>query len=410
MWSLIVPRSLVLLFACASGLSVANVYYAQPLLDALAADFGISHAAVGGVISATQAGSALALVLLVPLGDLLPRRRLMLAQLVTLAVALVGVCLASGTVSLMAGMLAVGMLGTAMTQGLIAYAASVAAEDERGRVVGAAQSGVVAGLLLARVFAGLVADQAGWRGVYAASAAIMLALALLLWRALPVQVAADAAPQREGGAPASPPQSYLRLLASVFSLLWRNRVLQVRGMIALLMFAVFGTFWSALVFLMSAPPYSYSHTTIGAFGLVGLAGALAAARAGRWADRGRAQHTSGIALTLMLLSWLPLAFAPHSLIALLIGILALDLAVQALHVTNQSLILRSGTEHSRLIGGYMLFYAIGSGAGALAATNVYAMAGWSGVCLLGGGLSLGALLFWHATKWPVRIAKVAGPI
>jgi predicted MFS family arabinose efflux permease len=409
-WRLIVPRSLVLLFACASGLSVANVYYAQPLLDALAADFGIPDAAVGGVITATQFGSVLALLLLVPLGDLLPRRRLMLAQLVALAMALAGVCLASGTMSLIVGMLAIGMLGTAMTQGLIAYAASAAADDERGRVVGAAQSGVVAGLLLARVFAGLIADQAGWRGVYAASAAIMLALAMLLWRALPVQAPADAAPQREGGVPASLPQSYLRLLASVFSLLWRNRVLQVRGMIALLMFAVFGTFWSALVFLLSAPPYSYSHTTIGAFGLVGLAGALAAARAGRWADRGRAQHTSAIALTLMLLSWLPLAFAPHSLIALLIGILALDLAVQALHVTNQSLILRSGTEHSRLIGGYMLFYAIGSGAGALAATNFYAMAGWSGVCLLGGGLSVAALLFWRATKWPVRIAKVAGPI
>lgn len=441
------PRSLVLLFACASGLSVANVYYAQPLLDALAADFGISHAAVGGVISATQAGSVLALVLLVPLGDLLPRRSLMLAQLVALAAALAGVCLASDTVSLMLGMLAVGMLGTAMTQGLIAYAASAAAEDERGRVVGAAQSGVVAGLLLARVFAGLVADQAGWRGVYAASAAIMLALALLLWRALPTlspsvpQAAkrrqtsaagrqarmesdqpagafvgrpalsgAETARQRGGSGAASLPQSYLRLLVSVFSLLWRNRVLQVRGMIALMMFAVFGTFWSALVFLLSAPPYSYSHTTIGAFGLVGLAGALAAARAGRWADQGRAQHTSAIALTLMLLSWLPLTFAPHSLIALLIGILALDLAVQALHVTNQSLILRSGTEHSRLIGGYMLFYAVGSGAGALAATNVYAMAGWCGVCLLGGGLSLVALLFWRTTKWPVRIAKVARPI
>ncbi|MYN42909.1 MFS transporter [Duganella sp. FT109W] len=404
------PRSLVLLFACASGLSVANVYYAQPLLDALAADFGISHAAVGGVITITQLGSVLALLLLVPLGDLLPRRRLMLAQLVALAVALVGVCLASGTLSLMAGMLAVGMLGTAMTQGLIAYAASAAAGHERGRVVGAAQSGVVAGLLLARVFAGLVADQAGWRGVYAVSAAIMLALALLLWRALPVQVAANAAPQRAAGAAASLSASYLRLLVSLFSLLWRNRVLQVRGVIALLMFAVFGTFWSALVFLLSAPPYGYSHTTIGAFGLVGLAGALAAARAGRWADQGRAQHTSAVALTLMLLSWLPLAFAPHSLTALLIGILALDLAVQALHVTNQSLILRAGTEHSRLIGGYMLFYAIGSGAGALAATIVYATAAWSGVCLLGAGLSLTALLFWHVTKWPVRIAKVAGPI
>ena len=392
------PRSLVLLFTCASGLSVANVYYAQPLLDALAMDFGISPAASGAVITATQVGSAVALLLLVPLGDLLPRRRLMLAQLVALAVVLAGVCLAPDATWLMVGMLAVGMLGTAMTQGLIAYAASAAAEDERGRVVGAAQSGVVAGLLLARVFAGLVADQAGWRGVYGASAALMLALAALLWRRLPPISTAQ------------PRQSYVHLLASVFALLRRNRVLQVRGVIALLMFAVFGTFWSALVFLLSAPPYGYSHTAIGAFGLVGLAGALAAARAGRWADQGRAQHTSAIALTLMLLSWLPLAWAPHSLAALIVGILALDLAVQAMHVTNQSLILQSGTQHSRLIGAYMLFYAIGSGAGALAATNVYATAGWNGVCLLGGGLSLAALLFWHTTKWPVRIAKVAGPI
>jgi predicted MFS family arabinose efflux permease len=292
------------------------------------------------------------------------------------------------------------MLGTAMTQGLIAYAASAASDDERGRVVGAAQSGVVAGLLLARVFAGVVADQAGWRGVYGASAAIMLVLAMLLWLALPAPAA---------NAPAAPP-SYSHLIASMFTLLRHNRVLQVRGVIALLMFAVFGTFWSALVFLLSAPPYAYSHTAIGAFGLVGLAGALAAARAGRWADQGRAQQTSGLALALMLLSWLPLALAPHSLAALVAGILALDLAVQALHVTNQSLILQSGTQHSRLIGAYMMFYAAGSGGGALAATHMYAWAGWSGVCLLGGGLSLAALIFWGATKWPVRIAKLAGPI
>jgi predicted MFS family arabinose efflux permease len=378
------------------------VYYAQPLLDALAADFGISHAAAGGVITATQVGSVLALLLLVPLGDLLPRRRLMLAQLMALATALAGVCMASTALALMAGMLAVGMLGTAMTQGLIAYAASAAVEAERGRVVGAAQSGVVAGLLLARVFAGLVADRAGWRGVYAASAAIMLVLAVLLWRRLPPLPA-----QADSQAPRF---AYARLIASMFTLLRRNRVLQVRGVIALLMFAVFSTFWSALVFLLSAPPYGYSHGAIGAFGLVGLAGALAAARAGHWADRGHAQATSAAALLLMPLSWLLLALAPHSLPALIAGIVALDLAVQALHVTNQSMILRSGDQHSRLIGAYMLFYAVGSGAGALAATTIYAQAGWNGVCLLGGGLSLIALMFWAATKWPVRIAKVAGPI
>nr|WP_315260436.1 MFS transporter [uncultured Duganella sp.] len=412
------PRALVLLFACASGLSVANVYYAQPLLDALALDFGISQSAAGGLMTATQAGSVLALLLLVPLGDLLSRRLLMLWQVGALVAALAGVCLARTPITLMAGMLAVGLLGTAMTQGLIAYAASAASEAERGRVVGAAQSGVVAGLLLARVFAGLIADLAGWRGIYATSAAIMLALGALLWRALPKPGAVRAptptttpptathltTAARTTSSKAPQQLRYLSLLASMCTSLRHNRVLQLRGILALLMFAVFGAFWSALVFLLSDQPYGYSHTAIGAFGLVGMAGALAAARAGHWADRGRAQHVSAAALILMLLSWLPLAMAPNSLAALILGIVALDLGVQALHVTNQSLILRTAqTDHSRLIGAYMLFYAVGSGAGALAATQAYALAGWNGVCLLGAGLSLAALVFWASTT------KVACP-
>jgi predicted MFS family arabinose efflux permease len=158
------PRSMVWLFATASGLSVANVYYAQPLLDALANDFGISHAAVGGVVTATQIGCALALLLVVPLGDKVDRRRLMALQLIALVVALVSVSMAQTSSALLGGMLATGMLGTAMTQGLIAYAASAASPHEQGRVVGAAQGGVFMGLLLARVFAGGISDIAGWRG------------------------------------------------------------------------------------------------------------------------------------------------------------------------------------------------------------------------------------------------------
>ncbi|KFC89121.1 major facilitator superfamily permease [Leclercia adecarboxylata ATCC 23216 = NBRC 102595] len=161
-----VSTSLAWLFAIASGLSVANVYYAQPLLDALARDFGISHAAVGGVITATQLGCALALLFLVPLGDRVDRRRLMAMQMLALTFALVAVGMAQSTLALLAGMLAVGLLGTAMTQGLIAYAASAAAPHEQGQVVGTAQGGVFIGLLLARVFAGGVSDLAGWRGVY----------------------------------------------------------------------------------------------------------------------------------------------------------------------------------------------------------------------------------------------------
>jgi len=382
-----VSTSLAWLFAIASGLSVANVYYAQPLLDALARDFGISHAAVGGVITATQLGCALALLFLVPLGDRVDRRRLMAMQMLALTFALVAVGMAQSTLALLAGMLAVGLLGTAMTQGLIAYAASAAAPHEQGRVVGTAQGGVFIGLLLARVFAGGISDLAGWRGVYFCAALLMLAIAIPLWRRLPVLP------------PASRTLSYPRLLASMLTLLRDEKVLQVRGMLALLMFAAFNIFWSALVLPLSAPPYSFSHTAIGAFGLAGVVGALAAARAGEWADRGYARRTSGIALLALVLAWWPLSLMEVSLWALVMGIVLLDLGGQALHVTNQSLIFRTRPDaHSRLVGLYMMFYAVGSGLGAISTTVTYARFGWQGVCLLGATVSLLALAFWWMTQ------------
>lgn len=381
------PLGVILLFAIASGASVANVYYAQPLLDILATDFNISHAAIGGVVTATQIGCALALVFLVPLGDLVNRRRLMAIQLLALVSALLVVAFAHSVVVLLAGMLAVGLLGTAMTQGLIAYAASAALPHEQGHVVGTAQSGVFIGLLLARVFSGGISDVAGWRGVYFYAAIIMLMIALPLWRRLPhlkVQ-------------PVS--MRYPQLLASMLKLLHQEKVLQVRGVLALLMFAAFNIFWSALVLPLSEPPYSFSHTIIGSFGLVGVVGALAAARAGQWADRGYAQRTSLAALVILLIAWGPLSLMAYSLWALVIGIVLLDLGGQALHVTNQSMIFRTRPEaHSRLVGLYMLFYAIGSGLGAISTTATYAHAGWLGVCALGASVSVLALLFWWITR------------
>lgn len=379
-------QSMVLLFAVACGLSVANVYYAQPLLDLLARDFNVSRASIGGVITATQAGCALALVLLVPLGDRANRHRLMAVQLVLLAIALVSVATARTAPLLLVGMLATGLLGTAMTQGLIAYAATVAVPQERGRVVGAAQGGVVIGLLLARTMSGLIADVAGWRAVYFTSAALAVVMLPVLWRTLPAQPA---------------PQvriPYLRLLESMFPLLAHDRVLQIRGTIGMLMFAAFSVFWSAMALPLSAPPFALPHTAIGAFGLAGAAGALAAARAGYWADRGKGEWTTGVAWIVLLLSWLPAAFLSSGLWTLVIGVLLLDLSGQAIHVVNQSMIFRTRPDaHSRLVGCYMLFYATGSGAGALASTHVYAWAGWTGVCVLGATITLAGLLFWAIT-------------
>ncbi len=382
-----VPDWLVWLFAVACGLSVANVYYAQPLLDALAADFGLATGVIGIVVTMTQLGSAIALLLLVPLGDMLNRRRLLLAQLWSLALALVLVAAAATPAYLLVGMLFVGMLGTAMTQGLIAYAATIAAPTERGRVIGTTQAGVLVGLLSARVLAGAIADISSWRMVYLVSAGLMLMLALLLVRVLPQ-------PNSHSSG-----LSYLQLLASMGRLMWRERVLQVRGVIAMLMFAALSIFWSALVLPLSAAPYNYSKTAIGALGLIGVLGALAASRTGRWADQGWGQRTSAVALILLVVSWLPLALMQHGWIFLVVGIIALDLAGQAIHVTNQSMIfnVQEGSS-SRLVGCYMLFYAAGSGLGAIAATNAFAYGGWSAVCILGAVVSGLALLFWYFSR------------
>lgn len=385
---------LVGLLAVASAVSVANVYYAQPLLDALATDFGISQAAVGGVVTATQAGSACALLLLVPLGDRMDRRRLLLAQAGALVLALVGVGFAPSPVTLLAAMLAIGLLGTAMTQGLIAYAASAAAPGERGRVVGTAQAGVVIGLLMARVVAGGIADLAGWRAVYGCSALAMAILGMGLWWRLPAQPRPVIT------------LSYSQLIVSLLALVVHDRVLQVRGLIAMLMFGALSIFWSALVLPLGAAPFGFSHTAIGAFGLVGVAGALAAARAGRWADAGHGQRTTGWALLLLSASWIALAALDTSLAWLIVGIVALDLAGQAIHVTNQSMIFSAHPQaQSRVVGAYMLFYSVGSGLGALASTHAFAAGGWAGVCWLGAGVSVAALAFWALT---LRAAQLDG--
>ena len=380
-------RGVALLFALACGLCVANIYYAQPLLDAIGREFGIPDARLGQVMTAAQVGCGLALVFLVPLGDRVERRRLMLIQSLALTASLAAVAFAPSWPLLLAGMVGIGTLGTAMTQGLIAYAASIAPPDQRGQVVGVAQSGVLMGLLLARVVSGAVGDIAGWRGMFICSAVASVLLVLLLRMALPRTAVA---PVRLG---------YLDLLRSMPVLLREERVLQVRGMLALLMFATFNIFWNAMVLPLSAPPRSLSHAAIGAFGLVGALGALVAARAGRWADRGYGARTSAGGLILLALSWLPLLFMDRSLAALMLGIVLLDMGGQALHVTNQSMVFSARPEaHSRMVGLYMLFYAVGSGGGAAAGTATYARWGWSGVCVLGASVSLGALVFWFVTR------------
>ncbi|SDP05423.1 MFS transporter [Phyllobacterium sp. OV277] len=379
-------RPLALLFAIACGLAVANVYFAPPLLDAIADSFGMSHATSGLIVSISQVGYGIGLLLIVPLGDLIDRRRLIAGQSVLSALALLAVCFAPTSFALLVAMASIGLLAV-VTQALVAYAAGLAKPHERGQVVGIITSGIVLGILLARTIAGTMADLAGWRSVYAVSAVLTLVIAGLLFHFLPRNEAKRAK------------IAYPQLIKSVFLLFVEEPVLRIRAIIAMFIFADITMLLTPLVLPLGAPPFSLSHTQIGLFGLAGAAGALAASRAGGWADHGHAQRTTGIALTIMLLSWVPIAFMQSSLWFLIIGVVTIDFALQAVHVSNQSLIYRVRPEaQSRLTAGYMIFYSIGSAAGSFGSTLIYAYAGWAGVSLAGAGISLLALVFWAATR------------
>ena len=375
--------TLTLLFSVTCALAVANVYFAQPLLASMAESLGVASGLIGVVVTATQVGYALGLLFIVPLGDRVNRKRLVFAQLVLSALVLAVVGAAQHWLALLGAMIVMGLLAV-VVQVLVAYAAVLSTPSQRGQAVGTVTSGVVLGILLARFSSGLIADLAGWRGVYFVSAGLMLTIAAVFWAVVP---AAVSSPDR---------QPYLALIRSLFKLFMTEPVLRTRGLLALLIFAAFSVLWTAMVLPLSAAPLSLSHTAIGLFGLAGVAGALAARRAGRWADQGFGQRVTGWSLGLLTLSWLPIAFTETSLIALVCGVVLLDFAVQAVHVTNQSLIFAARPDaQSRLVGAYMCFYSVGSALGAVAATQVYALWGWMAVSLLGALISLAALAVWR---------------
>ena len=344
-------RAVVWLAALASGLAVASVYYAHPLLDLIADELSISHAAIGIVVTLTQLGYGLGLLLLVPLGDLLDRRRLIIGQTACSVAALGAVAAAPAGWVFLAGMGLVGALAV-VTQLHVAHASALAHPAQRGQVVGSVTSGIICGILLARVVSGALSDVWGWRAVYAAAALANLLVVVWLVKALPAQPARN------------PRIGYLGLVASVFTLWREERVLRVRGALALLIFMAMTVLWTPLALALRTPPLALTHTEVGLFGIAGVLGALGAKRAGRWADRGHAQRTTGWALTAMLAAWLPSASLSPSLWGLVVGVLVIDFGLQAVHVSNQSLIYRMRPEaQSRLTAGYMVFYSIGCALG-----------------------------------------------
>jgi predicted MFS family arabinose efflux permease len=380
---------LVALMAVGSGLSVASNYYVQPLLPDLADGFGVSSSVVGLLVTVSQIGYVAGLALVVPLGDLVERRNLLTRMCLLTAAGLGLVAVAPGLPVLFPALAIVGLTSVA-AQIFVPLAADLARPEQRGKAVGTVMAGLLIGVLLARTLSGLVAEVAGWRAVYVVAAVSMLVLAALCRRSLPPVAASARA-------------SYPALLASVVTLYREEPVLRRRGLYGALGFASFSTLWTSLAFLLH-DTYGYGEGAAGLFGLLGVAGALAAQFAGRVADRGWARvSTLGFLLTLSV-SWGVLAGGERSLAAVVVGIVLLDLAAQGAHISNQSEVYRLRPEaRSRLTTGYMCVNFTGGVVGSASSAAVYDLGGWTAVCTVGFGFSVLALLLWLTeARWPLR--------
>jgi len=368
-------RAMVLLFAVACGVSVANLYYAQPVLETLARSFGTSSGTAGLVVTSAQIGYALGLAFLVPLGDLLARRWLVPVVLLVTA----GGLLASAAAPDIGVLIAVGLVvgaGSVAAQLLVPMAASLADNEHRGRVVGVVMSGLLLGILLARTVSGVVAEASSWRVVYLMAAALTAGLAVVLGRFLP-------------GEGERPRIGYGTLLRSAARLLVTESLLRRRAVFGALGFAAFSVFWTTMAFVLAGAPYHYDDLTIGLFGLVGAGGALCANLAGRWADRGWTKSTTLVFAGLVAMSFLPLWWGRHDLVMLIVGILVLDVGVQGLQVTNQSLIYRLAPEaRSRINSAYMVCYFAGGAVGSALGGALYERHRWAGVCVLGAAIGI----------------------
>ncbi|SEF11339.1 Predicted arabinose efflux permease, MFS family [Streptomyces sp. 2112.2] len=369
-----------LLLAVVCGVAVASVYAAQPVLEVMGRDLDVPAELTGWIVATGQFGYLVGLLLLVPLGDVVAnRRRLIAGHLAVSAVGMILTASASAAWMAFAGLAAAGLFAV-VVQTTVAYAASVSLPAERGRNIGVVTSGVVVGILGARVVTGMLADVWGWRSIYAVLAVLSFGLAALVLFVLP--------PEERPNRPAGYKQAVVSLGG-----LFGQRLFLTRGLIAFFLFASFGTLWSGLSLPLADAPWHLSESQIGVFGIAGLAGALGAARAGRWADAGRAIPVTGFALTLLILSWAAIAQLPWTLWLLIVGIVALDFAVQAVHVSNQHLLTAAHPDRtSSVIGGYMAFYSLGSALGAAATTAIFTTHGWAGSSLLGTGFAACALV------------------
>ncbi|RKR86818.1 putative MFS family arabinose efflux permease [Micromonospora pisi] len=387
-------RRLTFLFAVAAGAAIGNLYWAQPILGFIAGDLRAATATAGWLVTATQVGYAVGVLLLVPLGDVLDRRRFVPVMLLTSAVALL-LCALAPSIGML--LLALGILGVTTISGqvLTPLAGDLASDAHRGRVVGVVGSGTLTGILASRTISGFVAGAAGWRTIFALAAVVAVLLAVLLYRAIP-----PLAPRTR--------MSYPALIASVGTVVMHERAVRWTLVLAAIGFAVFSLLWTALTFLLSGPPFEYPVPMIGVFGLAGLASALVVQHAGRLHDRGWSLPATGAAWILALGAFVVAAFAGRSVVLVVIVIVMIDVALQAQALLNRARLFAVSHEaRSRLNTALGTGNFIGGAIGSAAATVLWSAGGWTAVTMAGAALCCFALAVWTLGRRGPLVTRLA---
>lgn len=376
------PAWLTVLLAAGCGLIVANLYYAQPLIGLISEGTGISLRLAGWIVTLTQIGYGLGLLFIVPLGDVMENRKLVVRCLMVAALGLLAAGLSTSAAPFLAAMALVGVSSVA-AQVLVPYGASMVAEAARGRTVGNIMSGLLLGIMLARPVSSFTASHAGWHAIFLGSSVLIAALAALLSRTMPERQPPHA-------------QRYGTLLASMKTLMREQPVLQVRALCHAGLFAAFSLFWSTVPLLLASPAFGFTQSGIALFALVGVAGAIAAPIAGRLADRGHARAGSLAAIALVALSFTFTGSAPQgsmgALVLLGLAAIVLDMGVSANLVLSQREIYALAPHaRGRLNSLFMATFFLGGALGSAGGVYVYAQGGWLGVVVMGLALGTGSL-------------------
>ncbi len=346
----------------AAGICVANIYYNQPLLKDMARDLQVDERRIGLISVLTQSGYALGLFFLTPLGDKVPRKRLMLYLLVLLIASCLGMAAAKGLMAIYAMCLCVGA-GSVIAQVILPMAAGMDPEN-KGKNVGIIFTGILTGILAARVVSGYVATWLNWRWVYGVSAGLVLLAGIGLQVMLP-----NIKPAFEG--------SYIRLLGSVLQQVRRFSLLRETAALGALVFGTFCSFWTTLTFHLGGAPFNYGADKIGLFGVLAIGGALLAPVFGKLADKRHPARSLVLTTCLMITSVLVMMAMPGGLVATIVTVLLLDIGVQATQVTNVATIYTLDPEaHSRINTVYMTAYFLGGSIGTFAGVQCFHMGGW----------------------------------